>query len=475
MADKLSKVEKRTQKLEELKKHRVDLVTRLQELKAERNEMASEYEAKRSGMSTADKYRQFGSELINSDPTMAAKYYDMADDLDNKDKGTEGKVPQDAKLLIDLINSKSKAQYNSNMFASASEAKKESLGKQLRAEIEPLKAELAKMYNGKYLPYISDVAGGQAPTKVEPPPSGEGGSSGVVTLDNATSYSTASQALNDLALPQYKGTKEAKAWLADVRSRVNANSGIPNKDKSTVVADAEAKLALQPSHPDAGKKGETEKFIKEYMANVDSKKVVKALGEWNSGMSDMVNLFNSGKNAPIILKGFKSVMGNMTGEEYGVASGDATAAALGDLGGLFSAISSALNTKTFNDMDDAATVVNDMIRGVKSFMSGVNTQGLLPPKYKGDEYATKLFSESAPMQSILNALSKVKVPSPVSAKGKKKPGTKVHQEFAPKEGMSATELRLLNDYYNEYTKNNKKLPKQKMKAMIILAKKYRGL
>lgn len=194
------------------------------------------------------KYEKAADAIAEYDPAMAMQWLGKADVLRENSKGSLGKLPADARLLIQQIEKKKGSLANSNMFANASDADKARFSARLKDEIAPLYAELESIHGGKYAKYTSPLQTiGTAPPAalvVDVP-----GDASVNTLEKVTDRTSANKALDAIELPKYNSGTDATNYLQQVREQVSRNSSLSQDDRNAIVSNAEAKVKAQPSIP----------------------------------------------------------------------------------------------------------------------------------------------------------------------------------------------------------------------------------
>jgi hypothetical protein len=200
-----------------------------------------------------ERYEAAANAAMEYDPKQAMQWYSKADKLRESSAGSVGKIPADARMLIQQIEKKKGSLANSNMFANASDADKARFRTRLETEIAPLYAELESIHGGRYAKYTSPLQTlGKSPAPAVTPlgatsdaPADATGD----TLENVTDRTSANVALDSIELPKYNSGKDATAYLQQIREQVSRNSSLSQTDRNAIVENAAAKVKAQPSIP----------------------------------------------------------------------------------------------------------------------------------------------------------------------------------------------------------------------------------
>lgn len=171
--------------------------------------------------------------------------------------------------------------------------------------------------------------------------------------------------VNALKLPKYKNTSEAKKWLDAEIGRIGAAKISGNS--SDVIDRLKERFNTLENAP-AGTQGNADKFAKEVIGTLDTKKLVGNITSARQELINLINQYKSGKYLAINLSPFKKAMGSLSEGEYGLAGGQMAAAA-NAIPVVGQKIASLFASDKFNSKEEAYVAIGNAINEFNGLLS----------------------------------------------------------------------------------------------------------
>lgn len=460
---------KNTQKIEELKAYRSELVSRLNELKAER--------AKVSGEGKAARYRELGDRLVNTDPSMAAKYYSMADEMvaGMQTSQNESSIsPQTIRMkLFSSANSMSSKMKGLNVDSKNYDQAKRMqnwMYEEANKENPTLRMPLTVIYDegdGDGGKGVVDPTDPEFANKVLEGSSDEKASGNLIKGTSISNGSVqkkgniSSQAGDWYELKEVDGFNKP-ALRSDAIDVLN----MPIAVRKLYDADLEKWKSNNDTAKSRGNTAAVLKKAEELYSKFKPIYTKRAAGlmDISFQLRSLMAKYNDGDYALANFSDLKTTMndGRMTDGDVSIATG------LTGVGAIWQGIASNLSgsnwaNQKLTSKENARTAINRIIQGYQD-----TVEGLSNPRFNG-KYKEQL-------REVHNNQSYgTLIPTDKFAKlGGSTKAPESEQMFESNGKLTPTELGILNDLYEEYTANGGKLPANKLAAMKKLATQHRG-